>query len=149
MTMFVFGEVLANLLSLLWYIYSHLFCCNTYCYGNILTKIIHAEDTGGGGGGGNLRQCHDFRYGRAAGVPRPHLIHILGKVKNRPIHILPISKIVYPFIYYFSNFTFSYTFWVKKIPHWYTFDVKMIPMIHILGGLKSIPLPAARLYIPL
>ena len=58
--------------------------------------------------------------------------------KNRPIHILPVSKL-YQFINYFSNFTHPYTFCVKKIPHWYTFDVKMIP-IYILGGLKSIPL---------
>ena len=86
--------------------------------------------TGVGGG----ITCHDFRYRRAAGVPGPHPIHILGEVKKKQTHWLyfPYRK-VYPFIYmyYFSYFTNSYTFWVKKIPaqliSWYTFDVKMIP----------------------
>ena len=97
-------------------------------------------------GGGRGLTCHDFGYRRAAGVPGSHPIHKLGEVKNIPIHILPIATIVpiHIHLYYFSNFTHSYTFWVKKIPHWYTFKVKMIPS-HVLGGLKSIPLPAARL----
>ena len=34
--------------------------------------------TGGGG-----VTCHDFGYGRAAGVPGPHPIHILGEVKKQ------------------------------------------------------------------
>ena len=31
-------------------------------------------------GGGVI--CNDFGYGRAAGVPETHPIHILGKLKN-------------------------------------------------------------------
>ena len=75
--------------------------------------------TGGGGGGVT---CHDFWYGRAAGVPRSHPI--------RPIHILPISKIVpiniqffkfYPFIYFLGekDTPFIY-FWCENDTHSYT-----------------------------
>ena len=54
----------------------------------IQTKT-HPEITGG-------LTCHEFVYRIVAEVPGPHPIHILGKVekKNRPIHILPIAKIV-------------------------------------------------------
>ena len=72
-----------------------------------------AADTDFFEGGSRGVTSHDFGYGRAAGVPGHNLIQILGEVKNSPIHILPISKIV-PIQILFSNFTHSYTVWVKK-----------------------------------
>ena len=50
--------------------------------------------------------CHDFGYGHTAGVPEPQTIHILGEVKNIPIYILTIAKIV-PIHILFSHFTYS------------------------------------------
>ena len=50
--------------------------------------------------------CHDFGYGRTAGVPESHPIHILGEVKkNRPvyIHVLPIAKIALIHILFFKG----------------------------------------------
>ena len=82
--------------------------------------------------------CLDFWYGRAAGVPGPHPIHILSLVKNLTHSYTYSCKTgTYPYTN-FTHFTKSYTFWVKMIPHWNTFEVKSIP-IHILGSLKSIP----------
>ena len=96
--------------------------------------------------------CHDFGYGRGVRLESPNPTHSYTRLseKHDTFIYFPYRKLT-PFIYYFfSNFTRSYTFWVKKIPHRYTFDVKMIPVhIDLLGGLKSIPLPAAHLYIPL
>ena len=107
------------------------------------------------GGGGNLPWFWVRMCGWSPRTP-PHS-YTRPSEKHDPFIYFPYQKLtpfIYnfwkltPFIYYFSNFTHSYTFWMKKIPHWYTFDVKMIP-IHILGGLKVYPIPAAHLYIPL
>ena len=55
--------------------------------------------------------CHEFEYGRAAGVHGPHPIHIRGaNLKNRPINTSHIE-----------NYTHSYTIF------------KILP-IHILFG---------------
>ena len=58
-------------------------------------------------GGGGLT-CHGFWYGRAAGVPGPHPIHILGEVKKQ---------------------TYSYTFHSENCTHSYT-NFQILP-IHI------------------
>ena len=85
-----------------------------------------------------------FWYGRAADVPGLHPIHILGEVKKQ----------THSYTLHSENCTHSYTnfqilpihilFWLKSYP----IDILMIP-IYILEGLKSIPHPAACLYIPL
>ena len=49
----------------------------------ILSYTGYDLGMGRNGGGGNLPGSHDFGYGRAAGVPRPKPIHILGEVKKQ------------------------------------------------------------------
>ena len=63
--------------------------------------------------GRGMLTCHDFGYGRAAGVPKPHPIHILvlGEVKNMTHsytsdNILPISKIDPICILFFKFYPF-------------------------------------------
>ena len=97
-------------------------------------------------GGGRIT-CHDFGYGHAARVPEPHPIHILGQLKNMT-HSYTSHIENCPHSYPFFQIDPIHILFGWKIPHWYTFDVKMIS-VHILAGLKSIPLPAAHLHIPL
>ena len=74
-----------------------------------IVRVVHIISHGRRGGGVT---CYDFGYGRAAGVSGPYPIHILGEVKNIPIRIHPIAKIVpihilflkiYPFIYFLGE----------------------------------------------
>ena len=62
-------------------------------------------------------------------------IHILGEVKKktRPIHIHMYFQYrkLYPFIYYFSNFTHSYTFGWKRYPIDILLRWKSYPLIYL------------------
>ena len=55
--------------------------------------------------------CLNFGYGRAAGVPEPHRIHILGQVKNM---------------------THSYTFHIENWPYSYTI-FQIVPILILFG----------------
>ena len=90
---------------------------------NILMPVYHTVNTGGGGGGNLPWSC--------GWSPRTLPIHILGEdKKNRPIHILPISKIVLIHILFFKFYSFIYFlcekdtpliyFWCENDTHLYT-----------------------------
>ena len=84
--------------------------------------------------------CHDFGYGPTAGVPGPQPVHILGEVKNRPIYILPIAKIVHIHILFFKFYLFIYFL-----------SENDTPLIYFWGEIyleawRVYPIQAARLY---
>ena len=78
---------------------------------NILMPVYHTVNTGGGGGVGvNLPWSCGWS-------PRTPPIHILGEVKkNRPIYLLPISKIVPIHILFFKFYSFIYFLCEKDTP---------------------------------
>ena len=74
---------------------TQLFYCQTH-HTSETDRKVWSRGGGAGGGGGYLPW---FWYRCAAGVLGPHPIHILGEVKNIPIHIHFFFFKFYPFIY--------------------------------------------------
>ena len=66
-------------------------------------------------GGGGLT-CHDFGYGRAAGIPGPRPIQILGEVKKRTHSYTSHGENCTHSYVFFSNYTLSFTFGRKRYP---------------------------------